>query len=186
MTQPSEPNDFQQPLPSSNSNSSTVWIWLAAGLGCGCLSFIVIGILAAIALPSFLNQASKARQAEAKAYLGSITKAQQAYYVEQGNFATSINKLALSLNLDSENYSYQITPQSPNNKSVIITAKAKKTDLKSYTSAVFAIKEGNEIKTIRGICESDRASTTPPAIPLLSSNKLSIVKCPAGSNLLEL
>ncbi|MCX5963441.1 MAG: prepilin-type N-terminal cleavage/methylation domain-containing protein, partial [Cyanobacteria bacterium] len=33
---------------------------------------IIIGILASIALPSFLNQANKAKQSEAKTYVGSM------------------------------------------------------------------------------------------------------------------
>jgi type IV pilus assembly protein PilA len=48
---------------------------------------IIIGILAAIALPSFLNQANKAKQSEAKTYLGSINRAQQGFYLEEGNNA---------------------------------------------------------------------------------------------------
>ena len=39
---------------------------------------IIIGILSAIALPSFLNQANKAKQSEAKQYTGSMNRAQQA------------------------------------------------------------------------------------------------------------
>ena len=42
---------------------------------------IIIGILAAIALPSFLNQANKARQSEAKSSVGALNRAQQAYYL---------------------------------------------------------------------------------------------------------
>ena len=45
---------------------------------------IFIGILSAIALPSFLNQANKAKQSEAKQYIASINKGQQAYYAEMG------------------------------------------------------------------------------------------------------
>lgn len=33
---------------------------------------IIIGILSAIALPSFLNQANKAKQSEAKQYVGTL------------------------------------------------------------------------------------------------------------------
>ncbi len=40
---------------------------------------IIIGILSAIALPSFLNQANKAKESEAKQYLSAINKGQQAY-----------------------------------------------------------------------------------------------------------
>ncbi|HBB34438.1 MAG TPA: hypothetical protein DC064_22270, partial [Cyanobacteria bacterium UBA9273] len=39
---------------------------------------IIIGILSAIALPSFLNQANKAKESEAKQYTGSMNRAQQA------------------------------------------------------------------------------------------------------------
>jgi prepilin-type N-terminal cleavage/methylation domain-containing protein len=45
---------------------------------------IIIGILSAIALPAFLNQANKAKQSEAKQYIASINKGQQAYYAEMG------------------------------------------------------------------------------------------------------
>ena len=41
---------------------------------------IIIGILAAIALPSFLTQADKARFAEAKSHVGLMSKLQQALH----------------------------------------------------------------------------------------------------------
>ena len=47
---------------------------------------IIIGILAAIALPSFLNQTNKARFAEAKSYVTTMSRLQQAYYMEKGTF----------------------------------------------------------------------------------------------------
>ncbi|NER84168.1 MAG: prepilin-type N-terminal cleavage/methylation domain-containing protein [Leptolyngbya sp. SIO1D8] len=50
---------------------------------------IIIGILAAIALPAFLNQAVRARETEAQTNLGAINRAQQAYLVEFGEFASS-------------------------------------------------------------------------------------------------
>ena len=48
------------------------------------LVIIIIGILSAIALPAFLNQANKAKQSEAKQYIASIDKVPQAYYAEMG------------------------------------------------------------------------------------------------------
>ena len=45
---------------------------------------IIIGILSAIALPAFLNQANKAKQSEAKQYIASINKGEHAYYAEMG------------------------------------------------------------------------------------------------------
>jgi len=69
---------------------------------------IIIGILAAISLPSFLNQVSKARQAEAKTYLGSMVRSQQAYITERRQFAcgADIALLGLGFSPQSENYIY--------------------------------------------------------------------------------
>ncbi len=81
---------------------------------------IIIGILSAIALPSFLNQANKAKQSEAKTYIGSMNRAQQAYYLENGNFAfngsdaslttdaLAFSALGLGITPETENYSYAI------------------------------------------------------------------------------
>ena len=69
---------------------------------------IIIGILAAIALPSFLNQASKARQSEAKTYVGSMNRAQQAYYLEKQQFSPNLQTLAVGIALKTENYGYGV------------------------------------------------------------------------------
>ncbi|NJN73795.1 MAG: prepilin-type N-terminal cleavage/methylation domain-containing protein [Limnothrix sp. RL_2_0] len=67
---------------------------------------IIIGILSAIALPAFLNQANKARQSEAKQALGAINRGQQAYYLEKQLFSSNVFGLGLGLQLATENYSY--------------------------------------------------------------------------------
>jgi type IV pilus assembly protein PilA len=56
---------------------------------------VIIGILTAIALPSFLNQTAKAKQAEAKQKVSSILKTQQSWRTENATFATNIDDLAL-------------------------------------------------------------------------------------------
>ena len=70
---------------------------------------IIIGILSAIALPSFLNQANKAKQSEAKTYVGSINKSQQAYYTERSTFITSIDALGVGIQTQTANYTYEVT-----------------------------------------------------------------------------
>lgn len=47
---------------------------------------IIIGVLAAIALPNLLSQVAKGRQAEARTNLGAINRAQQAYRLEKAMF----------------------------------------------------------------------------------------------------
>jgi type IV pilus assembly protein PilA len=49
---------------------------------------IIIGVLAAIALPNLLGQVAKGRQAEARNNLGTVNRAQQAYRLENATFTT--------------------------------------------------------------------------------------------------
>lgn len=58
---------------------------------------IIIGILSAVALPTFLNQAGKARQAGAESIIGAINRGQQAYRVESedSTFSDTIARLDL-------------------------------------------------------------------------------------------
>jgi len=50
----------------------------------------IIGILAAIAIPNFLNYQCKAKQSEAKSNLGNIRTAQEAYFAEYDHYSSSI------------------------------------------------------------------------------------------------
>ncbi|GBF81333.1 type IV pilin-like G/H family protein [Aphanothece sacrum] len=50
---------------------------------------IIIGVLAAIALPNLLGQVGKARESEAKSTIGAMTRAQQGYFTEKAAFASS-------------------------------------------------------------------------------------------------
>jgi type IV pilus assembly protein PilA len=67
---------------------------------------IIIGILAAIALPSFLNQANKARESEAKTYVGSINRGQQAYYLEQDKFGATVAAIEIGIPTQTTYYTY--------------------------------------------------------------------------------
>lgn len=52
---------------------------------------IIIGVLFAVALPNFLRQAGKAREAEIKQAVSVINRAQQVYHFEKQLFAQGIN-----------------------------------------------------------------------------------------------
>jgi prepilin-type N-terminal cleavage/methylation domain-containing protein len=69
---------------------------------------IIIGILAAIALPSFLNQANKAKESESKQYIGSMNRTQQAHFLEKNSFSSDISLLGLGIKTDTVNYKYSI------------------------------------------------------------------------------
>jgi type II secretory pathway pseudopilin PulG len=69
---------------------------------------VMIGILSASALPSLLSRANKINQTEAKLYTGSMNRAQQAYYLENTAFTTSIDELGVAIQQQTENYQYII------------------------------------------------------------------------------
>ncbi|MBF0391025.1 MAG: dolichyl-phosphate-mannose--protein mannosyltransferase [Desulfamplus sp.] len=56
----------------------------------------IIGILAAIAIPNFINYQCKAKQAEAKSGLGTIRSMQEAYFAEYDAYADSMDKIGFA------------------------------------------------------------------------------------------
>ncbi|MEG4998379.1 type IV pilin-like G/H family protein [Microcoleus sp. B4-D4] len=98
---------------------------------------IIIGILSAIALPSFLSQANKAKQTEAKQYVSSINKGMQAYYAENTKFTTDVSLLGLGLKTQTTNYGYSIGATSAEGvTSVAAPNAAAAASLKGYAGAV--------------------------------------------------
>jgi type IV pilus assembly protein PilA len=74
---------------------------------------IILGILAAIALPNFLNQDVKAKQSEAKQNIALINKTQNSFRAENSAFASSFDILAIGsvtggTTGNTSNYSYTI------------------------------------------------------------------------------
>jgi len=76
---------------------------------------IIIGILSAIALPTFLNQTSKARESEAKSTLGTMNRGQQVYRVENGKFASDVSTLQNTVGFEAsgESYTFDVGPTGP-------------------------------------------------------------------------
>jgi type IV pilus assembly protein PilA len=121
---------------------------------------IIIGILSAIALPSFLNQANKAKQSEAKTYVGSMNRAQQAYYLEKSDFifeTTSFGKLGLGVATQTTNYKYFVNGASDattvSNHAEV--TKGTKSSVKAYIGGVTIakVKGTNEASTLAVLCE---------------------------------
>ncbi|MHC0061517.1 type IV pilin-like G/H family protein [Nostoc sp. UIC 10890] len=125
---------------------------------------IIIGILSAIALPSFLNQANKAKQSEAKTYTGSMNRAQQAFYLEQNQFAAQADfgKLGLGVATQTTNYIYKIegggtgSPSLVSNQADTVIGTA---PLKTYVGGVSIATQSatSEATTIAILCEADKA-----------------------------
>lgn len=127
---------------------------------------IIIGILSAIALPSFLSQANKAKQSEAKQYLSSINKGQQAFYAENPSFASDVAQLGLGLKTETSNYIYTIGASSADG--VTSAGSPKGGALKGYAGGVALIQAGEAKTTASLLCETTGVGA--PTAPTLNAN----------------
>lgn len=124
---------------------------------------IIIGILTAIALPTFLKQASKAKQAEAKNTIGAVNSGQAAYRVVHPSFANNFSELALGLPDNTANYTYLVDGSDDFGK---ITAQAKDTGIKGYSGAIERYADSNGQSTVSStICEATLPGTSLPNVP---------------------
>jgi prepilin-type N-terminal cleavage/methylation domain-containing protein len=115
---------------------------------------IIIGILAAIALPSFLNQANKARQSEAQTYIGSINRGQQAYFLEKQCFG-NLSNLELGIS-DTDNYTYTSPGDDGacGNTGEVVSEADPKPTLKGYAGRVYTATADDGTATTKAlVCE---------------------------------
>ncbi|MGV0024344.1 type IV pilin-like G/H family protein [Phormidesmis priestleyi] len=159
---------------------------------------IIIGILSAIALPSFLNQANKAKQSEAKQYVGTLNRTQQAYFLENSQFATNITALAKPVKNDTKNYRYgdndaglfTLNNKGLTNENVIIYGTAKKAALRAYAGQVGigqVDQATSEATTLSILCESNNPlganNNVAPAPNIYAATEAE--KCGANATTLE-
>jgi type IV pilus assembly protein PilA len=133
---------------------------------------IIIGILSAIALPSFLNQAAKAKQTEAKTYVSSVNRAQQAYRIEKSTFAGTITDLEIGIPTATTDYTYTLGAASATTSTILATSGD--SSLKNFSGGVSVLSTG---QTSAAACQtlSPGTAPTPPAFGATS------VLCPAGT-----
>lgn len=100
---------------------------------------IIIGILAAVALPSLLSQANKAKQVEARNNVGAMNRAQQAFFLEKGRFG-AYDELGVGIQTQTTNYKYEFAPKAPatTDTGLAILASTLTNGLKPYTGLVWS------------------------------------------------
>ncbi|MGF1491526.1 MAG: type IV pilin-like G/H family protein [Microcoleaceae cyanobacterium] len=140
---------------------------------------IIIGILSAIALPSFLNQANKAKQSEAKTYIGSLNKGQQAFYAENNTFTTDIDALGVGIKTQTTNYVYTCTG-STNAGATCYGQSTNTQSLRSYGGSVYFLTTSatGDATTSSLLCETDGPNTFPNLTVGASA-------CPANTQLVK-
>ncbi|MEQ8998918.1 MAG: type IV pilin-like G/H family protein [Coleofasciculus sp. B1-GNL1-01] len=154
-----------------------------SGYGCGCLALLgLIGIgFIFLLTPSFLSSADKAMQSEAKQYIGSMNRAQQAYFLEKANFTNEFDELGLGVKSETTNYTYSTyaTLLSSINYSV-----SRQSDLKSYVGGVFfgRVEATGELTTLAILCETKDKGTNRPPAPIVENGML---QCAPGTENLD-
>ncbi len=138
---------------------------------------LMIGILSAIALPSLLSRADKAKQVEAKLYVGSMNRGQQAYHLENTVFTESIDELGVGIQEETNNYLYKINI-APSNTVVTNNGISQKQALKSYAgvpylNTILSTDGSIGSVTITILCES-------PAAGLGTEQTMNSASCPPG------
>jgi type IV pilus assembly protein PilA len=132
---------------------------------------VIIGILTAIALPTFLNETAKAKQTEGKQNVISVNKAQIARRAQEQTFTTSFDILAISSVTGATNVgsttNYTYTLASTATDSATVTVQAKDGSIKGYSGAVTRMTNGaGQAVMPTVICEANAVGTTAPAAPL--------------------
>ncbi|MCL1467276.1 type IV pilin-like G/H family protein [Argonema galeatum] len=124
----------------------------------------IIGILAAIALPSFVNEAGKGKQSEPKQYVSSVNKAQQAWYTEKNGFVTgtaeaAFASLGVGIRTQTTNYTYSISGNTRN--LVHVLAIPRSSAIKGYAGTVGLVGSGVDKTSQSVVCETTIAGKTP-------------------------
>ncbi|MDK2409577.1 type IV pilin-like G/H family protein [Aphanizomenon sp. PH219] len=130
---------------------------------------IIIGILSAIALPSFLNQAKKAKQSEAKTYVGSMNRGQQAFYTENDTFGTSVLSLGIGISTTTTNYTYTSNAYLTGTSNIGVSYSDMSTTvngLKNYGGRVYLVQAGtnSELTSLSYLCETLNVGVSGAAI----------------------
>lgn len=136
---------------------------------------IIIGILSAIALPSFLNQAAKGKQSEAKSYVGATMRAQQAFRIENTSFASNSTQLEIGLPTQTVNYSYVISGSNAN--TTLVSGNAlDASSLKSYSGGVTILTDTGITSALA--CQTIKTTSAAISVTLTTNANAS---CPANS-----
>ena len=142
---------------------------------------IIIGILSAIALPSFLNQSNKAKLTEAKNNIRLASEAQKAHFVQYGEFITAtdasdaqaLNAVSTDVNIwtealgvspvtETDNYEYYINNAATGTQ-VSMVAVAKSPAVKGYFGSIMPLRgvvDQVYCTAVRSVAEGGTALTS--------------------------
>ncbi|MBW4485467.1 MAG: prepilin-type N-terminal cleavage/methylation domain-containing protein [Tildeniella torsiva UHER 1998/13D] len=138
---------------------------------------VILGGLATVALPSFLNQAARSKQARALKYIGMVNRAQQAFFVEHSRFAASTDELGFADNHAPPDYTYTVTAGGGGLEITSTQATPTNPALRGYAGVVFAtVDPSGQARLGTVICQGDTAAVPSPT-PVAVGGQVQIGNC---------
>ncbi|MDX2255644.1 MAG: type IV pilin-like G/H family protein [Pseudanabaenaceae cyanobacterium bins.39] len=143
----------------------------------------------------FISQARRAKESEAKLYVSSMNRGQQAFFLEKLRWGKTVAELQIGIKEDTENYRYSTrshlpikTLNVPNNLGITIqTATSKKDDLKSYIGVVYLVPFSDQpnkptysldnLTSLAITCESLKPTNNTSGLPKFEGKEM---LCPDG------
>lgn len=138
---------------------------------------IIVGILAAIAMPTLLGQVIKGRHAEARAMLGALNRAQMAYRYEKSIFGR-IQDLAVTVPTPGQYYSFADdgTSDTFHGAQKAIALPAYDNDINNHASAAGQTASGAYTAVV---CEDEEATQD----DVTTTHSAGVVSCVNGIDL---
>ncbi|GAB4244290.1 MAG: type IV pilin-like G/H family protein [Stanieria sp.] len=143
---------------------------------------IILGVLAAVSIPNFMNQIGKSREAEGKNGIGVINRAQQSYHFEKQTFSPNLADADLEADnplgvvVTSQYYDFAVTGGSADDARVDTTAKdgdnGKKDGVRQYSGGI----NHTSGKYVAVVCQADTVGDPAPGYTAGGS-------CAAGTTL---
>jgi type IV pilus assembly protein PilA len=131
---------------------------------------IIIGVLAAVALPNLLGQVGKARETEGKNGVGSVNRAQQAFHFEKQKFAAAKANTDFETNnelgviIKSQYYEFSTTNASDDDTSTTTLAKdgvnGTKDGIRLYAGSILF--NPTDSTYISAVCQGDAVGVAAP------------------------
>lgn len=132
------------------------------------IPLIILG-LGFTAMPNLVSSSTKAKQSEAKQYVSSMNRAQQAYFLENNHFSNSVKELGIGNSAQTKDYQYSTW----GNKAAFNYAITRNPKLKSYVGGVFLVpakysgSAKGEMTTLAIMCESKAAGISVIPNPII-------------------
>lgn len=120
---------------------------------------IITGILSAVALPSMLNQARRAREASARNNLGAVNRSQQVYRLENSSFSNNMANLTIDIPSATNGYNYSFG--ATNSNLAEFSANPSNNELQAFTGCVTAVSNGTSLVTSTRVEAATPGSVAP-------------------------